>query len=240
MEIHKPKAAHSWREFATEIGTIVIGVLIALAAEQAVEAIHEHHVAEEARRNVRAEAALDVGFVQGRLAANACVDQRIEDLQGLLARAGDGAPQPRIGWVGHPPTTPMFTTRWASATASGRNSLFSADEQDRYGNLYGLFARFDEHQSREQAAWARLRILETWPGPLGPALRLELAKALQEARYEAWDLRFGGSVVLQQAKALGIMSAEDPSDPSLAAICLPLSTPRAEALARLKRPMGEP
>ena len=33
MDIHKPKPVHNWRELLTEIGTIVIGVLIALAAE---------------------------------------------------------------------------------------------------------------------------------------------------------------------------------------------------------------
>ena len=37
LEMHKPKAVHGWRELLTEIGIIVIGVLIALAAEQVVE-----------------------------------------------------------------------------------------------------------------------------------------------------------------------------------------------------------
>ena len=40
MDIHKPKAAHSWREFLIEIGTIICGILIALALEQAVESVH--------------------------------------------------------------------------------------------------------------------------------------------------------------------------------------------------------
>ena len=35
MEIHRPKAAHSVREFLIEIGTIVCGILIALGLEQA-------------------------------------------------------------------------------------------------------------------------------------------------------------------------------------------------------------
>ncbi|THD50954.1 hypothetical protein [Phenylobacterium sp.] len=240
MEIHKPKAARSWREFAVEIGTIVIGVLIALAAEQIVEAIHNRHVAEEARDNVRAEARLDLGFIAGRLAAESCVEQRLEGLQSLLAETGDGAPKLRIGWVGHPPTTPMFSARWTSATASGRTSLFSAAEQDRYGGLYGLFTRFDEHQLREQAAWTQLRMLETWRGPLGPAARLEFAKALQDARYEAWDLRYGGSYALTQAKALGLKPATDGTDESHPPICLPISMPRAEVLRQIKAPFGEP
>ena len=40
MEIHRPKAVHSWRELLKEIGIIVIGVVIALGAEQAVESLH--------------------------------------------------------------------------------------------------------------------------------------------------------------------------------------------------------
>ena len=40
MDIHKPKSIRNWREFLTEIGTIVLGVSIALAAEQAVEWWH--------------------------------------------------------------------------------------------------------------------------------------------------------------------------------------------------------
>ena len=38
MHFHLPKPLHGWREFAGEVGIIVIGVLIALAADQAIEA----------------------------------------------------------------------------------------------------------------------------------------------------------------------------------------------------------
>ena len=37
MEVHKPKPWRGAREFAKEIGTILIGVLLALGAEQGVE-----------------------------------------------------------------------------------------------------------------------------------------------------------------------------------------------------------
>jgi hypothetical protein len=38
MHFHLPKPLHGWREFVGEVGIIVIGVPIALAAEQVVEA----------------------------------------------------------------------------------------------------------------------------------------------------------------------------------------------------------
>ncbi len=37
MEIHKPHAAKTWKEFFIELGTIVIGILIAIALEQTVD-----------------------------------------------------------------------------------------------------------------------------------------------------------------------------------------------------------
>lgn len=37
MHFHLPKPLHGWREFAGEVGIIVIGVLIALSAEQFAE-----------------------------------------------------------------------------------------------------------------------------------------------------------------------------------------------------------
>jgi hypothetical protein len=55
MDIHKPKPWHGVREFAKEIGTIVIGVLIAIAAEQAAEALHHRALAREMTEKLRAE-----------------------------------------------------------------------------------------------------------------------------------------------------------------------------------------
>ena len=40
MHFHLPKPLHGWREFVGEVGIIVIGVLIALGAEQVVETLH--------------------------------------------------------------------------------------------------------------------------------------------------------------------------------------------------------
>ena len=39
MEVHKPKPIHSWREFLGEITVIVIGVVIALSAEQMLQGL---------------------------------------------------------------------------------------------------------------------------------------------------------------------------------------------------------
>ena len=48
MDIHKPKPWHNVREFLKEYAIIVVGVLTALAAEQAVEWLHWQHEVEVA------------------------------------------------------------------------------------------------------------------------------------------------------------------------------------------------
>jgi hypothetical protein len=146
----------------------VLGVLIALAAEQAVEKAHERTIASEARETIRAEARLDLGFMHDdRVLEQECIDRRLGQIAALLARARDGALDPPPSWIGRPKTSPMFMERWRSALASGRTSLLSASERERYGQLYGLFERYDQNEAHEQQIWADLRALENWRGALG-------------------------------------------------------------------------
>jgi hypothetical protein len=238
MHIHLPKPLHGWRELFGEVGIIVLGVLIALGLEQIAETIHERREAAEARENVRSEAAFDLQSINDRIAVESCIDRRIDELATILRASGDGPIKGRPTWVGRPPTGPFFTTRWEAATASGRNSLFAPQEQERFGQLYEIFSRFNAYQAREQEVWANLRALETWQGPLGPDARLSFVKDLQQARYLAWDLNFAGRRATENLGATGIVLARpNPGTPS---ICLPIDTPRAEALRRFDPAFGQP
>jgi hypothetical protein len=238
MQFHLLKPLHGWRAFVGEVGVVVLGVLIALGAGQSAEWVHDRQVAEEARENVRDEAKLDLGFIQGRLAAQNCVEARLAELSALLGKAREGALEPRPTWIARPPTVPFFTGRWQAATASGRNSLFPAKEQEQFGTLYQIFDRYNDLEPREQEVWADLRALESWQGPLGPEARLAFAKSLEQAKYLAWDLNYAGTYALQTGGAMGLLSKQAPADPD--AICYPINLSRAEALRRLGAPLGEP
>jgi hypothetical protein len=51
LDVHPPDhAVHSWGDFFVHITTIVIGLLIAVGLEQAVESIHHHNEVAETRR----------------------------------------------------------------------------------------------------------------------------------------------------------------------------------------------
>lgn len=75
MHIHKPKPLHGLSEFLGEIGVIVCGVLIAIALDQAVEALRHHGEAREMIRKLREESIenrkvinFDLGVCRQRIA----------------------------------------------------------------------------------------------------------------------------------------------------------------------------
>jgi len=97
MRFHLPKPLHGWREFAGEVGVIVIGVLIALGGEQLVTAVHSRSEANDARQAIRGELEFNMARLTSRSAQKNCAERRIADLQSLLDRTAAGA----WSWVIH-------------------------------------------------------------------------------------------------------------------------------------------
>ena len=85
MDIHKPKPWQGWRELAKEIGTIVIGVLIALAAEQGVEWLHWRHKVDLAETAIHKELAIDLSYAVEQQALSPCAHRYIDALQRAVA-----------------------------------------------------------------------------------------------------------------------------------------------------------
>jgi hypothetical protein len=203
MEIHKPKPWHGLREFLKEYVIIVIGVLTALAAEQAVEALHERGLAREAREAIAAEMQDNVNRIAFRQAQQSCVEQRLKEITGLLADwAGGKAPPPGL-FIGDPGDFPMVQQRWQANLNSGRFSRQSNAEQGVQAEFYTELAILHEMGGREHYVWSELRTLELGPGVLRPDLRPNLVAALQAARTDASDIGQLGQDMLKTARRAG-------------------------------------
>ena len=66
MHFRLPTPLHGWREFAGEVGIIVLGVLIALGFGQIAEALHDRWNAAEARDAIRAEVRENLSWLEVR------------------------------------------------------------------------------------------------------------------------------------------------------------------------------
>lgn len=95
MHLHLPKPLHGWRQFVGEVGIIVLGVLIALGAEQIVEGIHERYLVRQAVAQIRAELAYDSAFAAERVAIGDCMRAGVTDLRQRLLASGDNWPGPQ-------------------------------------------------------------------------------------------------------------------------------------------------
>jgi hypothetical protein len=94
MDIHKPKPWHGLREFSKELVTIVLGVLIALSAEQAVEWLHVRTEMAEARAAMRIEIRDDLRALVSEAREDACYRSRMD---AFAAWARGDAPRPPGG-----------------------------------------------------------------------------------------------------------------------------------------------
>ena len=82
MEVHhKHGPLGNWREFAKEIGIVVIGVLIALGGEQVVEAIHHRSEVQEVRKSLKEEMAFNMATLKEAVDQIPCETRRLDDLE---------------------------------------------------------------------------------------------------------------------------------------------------------------
>lgn len=232
MHVHLPKPLHGWRQFFGEIGIIVLGVLIALGAEQLVEAIHERALRHEARTAIDGELGQDLDGFRRRGAVQACIDARLDALEMLLAATPPGARLPRPLWIGRPQVWAVATNVWEATTSGARTALLSFEQQHRYAQIYSLLRVFDQAEDLEQLAWARLRVLEIAPR-LDPPTRLAMLEALQQARYANFRILVAAAETRELAASAGLHARRTRYGPGSRSPCIALATPRETALAMI-------
>ena len=159
MHIHKPKPLHGLRELLTEIGVIVIGIVIALALEQVVEAFHRHDSATEARKQVRDELSGNAWRLWEQERTQACVDARLGELERMLSESLRSGRIDAGLTVGRPWHHIWESARWTSLTQAGVAAYFPEEESAEYANLYSLFANLTVDSTKEQESWANLQSL---------------------------------------------------------------------------------
>ena len=155
MQFHLPKPLHGWREFAGEVGIIVIGVLIALGAQQLLDDWHWRSDVADFRASVRAEMSRDLWTYPYRGAQKRCINARLDELQRWLDSWRAGRPLALTGPIGIPISAVIRTSAW-----DGRDPATLAhmprSERVEYGFLYSEFANNEVHRLDERAAWIEL------------------------------------------------------------------------------------
>jgi hypothetical protein len=160
MHLHLPKPLHGWRAFAGEVGIIVVGVLIALGAEQVVETLHWRHEVDAERVSLLQEASDSLSGVKARQAQQPCVDRRLAEIQVLLERHHRGEPLGLVGKIGRPTRQTATRGTWQIALAGQALAHMSHSEKLAFSAVFGDFDLWDRNVEQEGQAWLRLDMLD--------------------------------------------------------------------------------
>ena len=178
MQVRLPKPLHGWRAFAGEVGVIVLGVLIALGAQQVVETIHDRQDVNELRGALRGELADDRARWEHMRAQDNCTEQRLDLLEKWAATA---PPDARLT---HNPYVVMLwnmhSSAWDLAKTSPAATHIPLKERLTYADLYGAIDNwrqfFDEEYANMDALVGLLATANQ------PANRAQIPFRLAQAR----------------------------------------------------------
>jgi len=214
MHFHLPKPLHGWREFLGEVGIIVIGVLLALTAEQIVEAWHWRNEAREFRQAVDREVALNLGYYAIDQLQAKCAMNRLDELQQVLVRSRDGQPVRLATGISQPFLPDQSFSVWDSKDPQAFAQL-PLEVRLKYAQLYELFRTTEGISQAQNVTWKKLATFEE-EGPLTLEDRRQLRALIDDAGGLRVALSENWPDVVRRAASLGIRPEMEPWEKEMA------------------------
>lgn len=199
MQIRMPKPMNGWRQFAGEVGIIVVGVLIALGAQQVVEDRHWRNQVAEARASLDAQLIESKYSSLERIEIAACTTRQLDFLDEVIGgtRPAEGL-KIKIGAL-----RLWSVSAWDAATASSAVARMPGKLRNDYAGLFSFTAAIGELNRAEFETAATLRTLERHT-ELTDVSRDRLAQAVAKMRALNSVLKLGAEQWLEGAEPLGL------------------------------------
>jgi hypothetical protein len=157
LDVHPPhEATHTWKDFFIHVGTICVGLLIAVSLEQTVEYFHHRHLVAEAREALRAERELNLHrfqFENEVLHTTVGLLQTDATVYAFLRSHPHAAPST---WPGEINLYGILITynvsAWKTAQQSGVLAYMPQSEVKRLDELYQRLDQINEVQQELRVA----------------------------------------------------------------------------------------
>lgn len=202
MDVHKPSPIRNWREFLKEVGTIMLGVSIALAAEQVVEWWHWRGQVTQAREVIATELAQNIGSAIVVWRGQICTERRLDEMAQILDKASETGRLPPVGDIGRPPRRAWRFGAWDTLVASQVATHFPRQELVDLASIYTFVHQIADNSSADFESWNRLY---TMVGPgrrLDGALETELRRGLTDERALSRRMAAGSDLLIQLVRSM--------------------------------------
>lgn len=204
MHFHLPKPLHGWREFVGEVAIIVLGVLIALGAEQAVQSTEWSHKVDAAAADMNNElSAGDGPQAYGRLAMHDCVAKKLDSLR-LATEQGDRSKGRQLVdqfWV---PNRTWDSLAREAATAADVAAHMPHERMLQYRIAYEMVPDMQRLAEKELVDLGHLRALPAVGGPITIDEKLSEIDAVEALKLDNDTFARESRFLLLRIRMMGI------------------------------------
>jgi hypothetical protein len=152
IDIHVPHETHTWKGFWIHLGTIAIGLLIAISLEQSVEKLHQLHQRHQLEEDLRAEAARNIDILDRNyhnLDTYMAWASEVRDTVNAMHASGGKI---KLPYPPRPDTARIITTMpsssaWTTAQASALVDLLPREEAKMYDRVYYELKQYSDVQA---------------------------------------------------------------------------------------------
>ncbi|HEV8407658.1 MAG TPA: hypothetical protein VGQ34_06945 [Sphingomicrobium sp.] len=184
MHFHLPKPLHGWREFVGEVTIIVLGVLIALGAEQVVQSVEWRHKVDAAVADMNNELGSGDGpEAYERTVLHDCVGAQLNSLRTLVEQGDRAKSRKLIDQFWLPNRTWDSLARDAANTADVAAHM-PHERMLQYRIAYEMVPDMQRLSEKELADLGHLRALPASGGGLAPDEKLSEIAAIEAIKLD--------------------------------------------------------
>ena len=209
MDIHNPKPRHSLREFLKGYLIIVIGVLTALAGEQAVEALRNHELVSRGEEALRDNFERFVRFRVIAARAAPCMAARAAEIRAMLDDAGRTRRIAGIARIPTPMPVPWQIDTWDAMVASGAAPHLPQQRSVLYSRIAMSAVDVYAAATHEWEEWRALQSLAGPPRSFGEAEEAQARNTLALALGHAEMVRFFAGHTVARIEDTGLLSRKE-------------------------------
>jgi hypothetical protein len=176
-----------WPAFWSEILIVVLGVVIALAANEAVQQWNWRNKVAEAETRLQGDITWAFLWAAEKSVSQPCVDAQLASLSRTVLESGDMlAPVPTISTLAgdlvvRMPTRPYRFPVWEALLGDGTASHFSPQRLAILGRISSEVAQARAYEAQTRALGGALLVMRD-PVPLDPMVRTELLTRINALR----------------------------------------------------------
>lgn len=221
MRLQLLRPVQGWPGFFTELAIVVLGILIALGAQQAVDTWRWRGDVREFRKAVDNEIGFNLGAYVDRMRQSACINRRLDQLDRWHEGIAAGKRLALTSRIGRPTTTSLRTSVWQSRTPDVTAHL-GLEHRLAYAALYDMFANYQVISDREKQLWGELPDFEG-AASLDPRDLLRLRGLIERGRLASRLVDGNWRMFARRSNELGIRPWEDADIIASETVCEPLT-----------------